>query len=238
MPPAEGPSNITGGGYRGRSHPSKPRLPTKPAGWIAKGKLRANSASKLAGRGAVISHRTPKRLVPAARSLSCASRRLMRSSPTRSNADCAPPKTYLLSLPNPRGVEKAALPPPHHPQGAGQAELPRLNEGDRGEPGRQRQHPRWTSYGALEVDVFTASAQDFQVFLAAIEPLSKVEIFKNLDEVPPFKPRRNSERGYWPLQLREVLGVPRDPRVGLAPREGRRKETGPGDHIGLRRFGA
>ena len=75
-----------------------------------------------------------------------------------------------------------------------------------GSLGASVKHPRWTSYGALEVDVFTASAQDFQVFLAAIEPLSKVEIFKNLDEVPPFKPKKeilkeaiglfNSER-YW-----------------------------------------
>lgn len=67
-------------------------------------------------------------------------------------------------------------------------------------------HPRWTSYGALEVDVFTPSIQDFQLFVATLEPLSKVEFTKNLDEAPPFKPKEevleeargyfNSER-YW-----------------------------------------
>ncbi len=67
-------------------------------------------------------------------------------------------------------------------------------------------HPRWTSYGAVEVDVFTPSTVDFEVFVAAIEPLSKVEFTKNLDEAPPFKPKEevleeakgyfNSER-YW-----------------------------------------
>jgi hypothetical protein len=75
-----------------------------------------------------------------------------------------------------------------------------------GSLGASVKHPRWTSYGALEVDVFTASVPDFEVFLAAIEPLSKVEVAKNLDEVPPFKPKEevledaiglfNSER-YW-----------------------------------------
>jgi hypothetical protein len=67
-------------------------------------------------------------------------------------------------------------------------------------------HPRWTSYGALEVDVFTPSVQDFQLFVAVLEPLSKIEFTKNLDEAPPFKPKEgvleeakgyfNAER-YW-----------------------------------------
>jgi Domain of unknown function (DUF309) len=67
-------------------------------------------------------------------------------------------------------------------------------------------HPRWTSYGALEVDLFTPSVQDFQLFVATLEPLSKVEFTKNLDEAPPFKPKEevleeakgyfNAER-YW-----------------------------------------
>src|SRR5271167_2505638 len=48
-----------------------------------------------------------------------------------------------------------------------------------GSLGASVKHPRWTSYGALEVDVFTASVPDFQVFLAAIEPLSKAEVTKN-----------------------------------------------------------
>ncbi len=67
-------------------------------------------------------------------------------------------------------------------------------------------HPRWTSYGGLEVDVFTPALQDFQLFVAALEPLAKIEFTKNLDEAPPFKPKEevldeakgyfNSER-YW-----------------------------------------
>ena len=67
-------------------------------------------------------------------------------------------------------------------------------------------HPRWTSYGGLEVDVFLSSSQDMDLFVAAIEPLSKVEFTKNLDEAPPFKSKEevieeakryfNSER-YW-----------------------------------------
>lgn len=75
-----------------------------------------------------------------------------------------------------------------------------------GSLGASVKHPRWTSYGALEVDVFTPSIQDFQLLVAALEPLSNVEFTKNLDEVPPFKPKEevveeaigyfNSER-YW-----------------------------------------
>ena len=75
-----------------------------------------------------------------------------------------------------------------------------------GSLGASVKHPRWTSHGALEVDVFTPSVQDFETFLAAIEPLSKVESTKNLDEPPVFKPKEeileearlyfNSER-YW-----------------------------------------
>jgi uncharacterized protein len=67
-------------------------------------------------------------------------------------------------------------------------------------------HPRWTSYGALEVDAYTPSVQDLELFVATLEPLSKVEFTKNLDESPPFKPKEevleeargyfNSER-YW-----------------------------------------
>jgi hypothetical protein len=75
-----------------------------------------------------------------------------------------------------------------------------------GSLGASVKHPRWTSYGAVEVDVFTPSIQDFELFVAAAEPLAKVEFTKNLDEAPPFKPKEgvleeaigyfNSER-YW-----------------------------------------
>ncbi len=72
--------------------------------------------------------------------------------------------------------------------------------------GASVKHPRWTSYGALEVDVFAPSAQDFETFVAAVEPLSKVEFTRSLDEPPRFQAKEeifaeavryfNSER-YW-----------------------------------------
>lgn len=46
-----------------------------------------------------------------------------------------------------------------------------------------------TTYGALEMDIFVPSRQDFELFLAAVEPLGKFEFFKDLQEVPPFLPK-------------------------------------------------
>jgi uncharacterized protein len=68
-------------------------------------------------------------------------------------------------------------------------------------------HPRWTSYGALEVDVFAPSVPDLELFVAAVEPLAKVEFTRNLDEATSFKPKEarryfNAER-YW--ECHEVL---------------------------------
>ena len=72
--------------------------------------------------------------------------------------------------------------------------------------GSSVKHPRWTSYGALEVDVFAPSAEDFQLLVAALEPLAKAEFTRSLDQATPFKPKDevleeakryfNSER-YW-----------------------------------------
>jgi hypothetical protein len=45
-----------------------------------------------------------------------------------------------------------------------------------------------TSYGALEIDVFIDSRVDFDVFLAAVEPLGKLEFYKDLQEAPRFLP--------------------------------------------------
>jgi len=90
-----------------------------------------------------------------------------------------------------------------------------------GSLGASVKHPRWTSYGALEIDVFTPSIQDFQFFVAAIEPLAEVEFTKNLDETPPYKPKEgvleeaigyfNSER-YW--ECHETLESVWRPAVG------------------------
>ncbi|MDV3243835.1 MAG: DUF309 domain-containing protein [Nitrososphaerales archaeon] len=67
-------------------------------------------------------------------------------------------------------------------------------------------NPKWTSYGALEVDVFANSPNDFALFLAAVEPLATVEFSRNLHETPPSMTKEalveearayfNSER-YW-----------------------------------------
>jgi hypothetical protein len=67
-------------------------------------------------------------------------------------------------------------------------------------------HPRWTSYGALEIDVFTPTAQDFELFTSVVEPLAKIEFTRNLDKPPRFQTKEkiieeavgyfNSER-YW-----------------------------------------
>jgi len=73
-------------------------------------------------------------------------------------------------------------------------------------------HPRWTSYGALEIDVFDPSVGDLQLFVASLEPLARAEFTKNLDEASAFKAKEeileeargyfNSER-YW--ECHEVL---------------------------------
>jgi len=43
-------------------------------------------------------------------------------------------------------------------------------------------NPKWTSYGALEVDVFADAKADFLTFVAAMEPLVRVEFAKDLQE--------------------------------------------------------
>lgn len=48
--------------------------------------------------------------------------------------------------------------------------------------GSSGRNPKWTSYGALEIDIFTKSQADFGTLVAAIEPLAKVEFTRNLDE--------------------------------------------------------
>jgi hypothetical protein len=43
-------------------------------------------------------------------------------------------------------------------------------------------NPKWTSYGALEMDIFAPTPQDFQLVLAALEPLGETEFAKDLQE--------------------------------------------------------
>ena len=42
-----------------------------------------------------------------------------------------------------------------------------------------------TSYGSVEVDVFMNSLQDFRLFISAVEPLGRVEFWKDLQVTPP-----------------------------------------------------
>ena len=73
-------------------------------------------------------------------------------------------------------------------------------------------NPKWTSYGALEVDFFGQSKADFDLFLDAVSPLAKVEFARDLNVAPPYKPEAelfkeaieyfNHER-YW--ESHEVL---------------------------------
>ncbi len=53
---------------------------------------------------------------------------------------------------------------------------------------------KWTSYGALEIDVFFNSRSDFDLFLATTEPLARVEFFRDLNEAPRFKPKEEAIR--------------------------------------------
>ena len=57
--------------------------------------------------------------------------------------------------------------------------------------GARAVNPKWTSYGALELDVFVANPSDLDVLLAAVEPLASVEFSRNLDDPP--KPRSKEE---------------------------------------------
>jgi len=50
-------------------------------------------------------------------------------------------------------------------------------------------NPKWTSYGALEIDVFAPSRQDFEVILAALAPLGETEFAKDLQVPPPHLPK-------------------------------------------------
>ncbi len=55
--------------------------------------------------------------------------------------------------------------------------------------GAEIRNPKWTSYGALEVDLFAPSERDSLLVEAALKPLVKIEFWRNLDEPPHFAPR-------------------------------------------------
>lgn len=78
--------------------------------------------------------------------------------------------------------------------------------------GVEARNPKWASYGALELDIFSPTAADLETFLAAAKPIAKAEFVTDLNRVPEYltdnevllKARRlfNAER-YW--ECHEVL---------------------------------
>ncbi len=78
--------------------------------------------------------------------------------------------------------------------------------------GAVARNPKWTSYGALEVDIFAPSKADFDLFLAVAESLGSLEFARDLNQAPAHQSEEelflearsyfNSER-YW--ECHEVL---------------------------------
>jgi uncharacterized protein len=50
--------------------------------------------------------------------------------------------------------------------------------------GAEARNPKWTSYGALEIDVFCPSRADLDLFTAATEPLARLEFVTDLNIAP------------------------------------------------------
>lgn len=78
--------------------------------------------------------------------------------------------------------------------------------------GAEARNPKKTSYGALEVDIFAPTKADFELFLAAVAPVSKLEFERDLNVAPPYKPEEElfveawryfNEERYW--ECHEVL---------------------------------
>lgn len=78
--------------------------------------------------------------------------------------------------------------------------------------GAEARNPKWTSYGALELDIFCPSRADFDLFLSVISPIAELEFVRDLNLAPPWKTEEelfseardlfNAER-YW--ECHEVL---------------------------------
>lgn len=50
--------------------------------------------------------------------------------------------------------------------------------------GGSARNPKWTSYGALEIDVFVASKPDFELLRSTLEPISQIEFVTDLNQAP------------------------------------------------------
>jgi len=53
--------------------------------------------------------------------------------------------------------------------------------------GGSAHNPKWTSHGALEVDIFVGSEPDFELLRATLEPISRIEFVTDLNKAPPHK---------------------------------------------------
>jgi len=53
--------------------------------------------------------------------------------------------------------------------------------------GVEPRNPKWTSYGALELDVFCPTKADFELFQSASSPLYELEFFRDLSGAPSYK---------------------------------------------------
>jgi uncharacterized protein len=60
--------------------------------------------------------------------------------------------------------------------------------------GVQARNPKWTSYGALELDLFASSVGDIELALAALEPLGRMEFAKDLGQAPPYRSTEEAVR--------------------------------------------
>ena len=50
--------------------------------------------------------------------------------------------------------------------------------------GIEARNPKWTSYGALELDIFSPTRADFELLLAAVGPIAAVEFITDLNKPP------------------------------------------------------
>ena len=78
--------------------------------------------------------------------------------------------------------------------------------------GVQARNPKWTSYGALEIDLFSPTKADLDMFLSLMDPLAELEFIRNLNTAPAHKTDEEllsearelfNEERYW--ECHEVL---------------------------------
>jgi uncharacterized protein len=53
--------------------------------------------------------------------------------------------------------------------------------------GADPRNPKWTSFGALELDVFCPTRADLDLFIEAVKPIAEFEFVKDLNVAPPHR---------------------------------------------------